>query len=276
MARLGGRLYVPSVHLADGIVTSPGWLLGVNAAGGAAAVLVGRHLRDGGERGLAFTGTLAAFVLAAQALNVPLVPGASAHVIGAGLLTLAIGPARAVLALVAVLVVQALLLADGGITALGINVLNIAVLPVLAVHGVHRLLGPGRLGLSAVLGTLLGNVLSALSLAFTLVAAAGVPAGLAFGWLVGIQALAGCVEGVLTALALGHLVKLAPGLLAATRTNTSALPPLLEGPSVPVRSRRMGFVWAALAVGIACALLPLATETPDALGRVVEHARPSP
>jgi len=197
-------------------------------------------------------------------------------VIGASLLTLALGPARAVLALVAVLVVQALLLADGGVTALGINALNIAVIPVLAVHAVYRVLGPNRLGLVAILGTLLGNTLSAACLALTLVFGAQVSAGLAFGWLLGIQALAGLIEGVLTALALAHLVKVAPGLLLATRSRAAALPPLLDESSVPARSRRAGFVWAALAVGIACALLPLATETPDALGRVVEHARPSP
>lgn len=264
------------MHLADGIVASPGWLIGANAAGGAAAALLCRGVRDEGTRGVAFTGTLAAFVLAAQALNVPLVPGASAHVIGASLLTLAIGPARAVLALLAVLVVQALLLADGGVTALGINALNIAVIPVLAVQAVRRLLGPQRLGLVAVLGTLAGNALAAASLALTLAAGANVPAELAFGWLVGIQSLAGLIEGVLTALALGHLTRVAPGLLAATRPAGAELPPLLEGAGAPVRSRRAGLVWAALAVGIACALLPLATETPDALGRVVERAQPSP
>lgn len=261
------------MHLADGIVTSPAWLLGANSAGAAAAALVAGRVRGQGTRGVAFTGTLAAFVLAAQALNVPLVPGASAHVIGAGLLTLAVGPARAVLALCAVLVVQALLFADGGVTALGINALNIAVLPVLAMHAVSRLCGPRRVALSAVLGTVVGSALGAASLALTLTLGAAVPASLAFGWLVGLQTLAGLIEGVLTALALRHLMTAAPGLLAAAGQHPH-LPPLLDEAAVPARSQRVALVWAALAVGLTCALLPLATEAPDALERVVQRAQP--
>ncbi len=260
------------MHLADGIVENPAWLIGANIVGAAAAVLVTRRVGAEGSRGVAFTGTLAAFVLAAQALNVPLVPGASAHVIGASLLTLAVGPARAVLALVAVLIVQALMFADGGVSALGINVLNIAVIPVLAVHVVHRLLGPKRLALTAVLGTVIGNALGASSLALTLVAGAGVPVVLAFGWLVGLQMLAGLIEGVLTALALRHLVKAAPGLLVAARPAPD-LPMMIDGSDDRPRSRRVGLLWATLAIGLTCALLPLATDVPDALERVVERSR---
>ena len=261
------------MHLADGIVENPAWLIGANIVGAAAAVLVTRRVGAEGSRGVAFTGTLAAFVLAAQALNVPLVPGASAHVIGASLLTLAVGPARAVLALVAVLIVQALMFADGGVSALGINVLNIAVIPVLAVHVVHRLLGPKRLALTAVLGTVIGNALGASSLALTLVAGAGVPVVLAFGWLVGLQMLAGLVEGVLTALALRHLVKAAPGLLVACSARARSAHD----------DRRLGrsssFAAGRAAVGDPGhrphlrALARSRTDLPDALERVVERSR---
>jgi cobalt/nickel transport system permease protein len=264
------------VHLADGIVESPAWLVGANAVGAAATAWVCRRMGEGARGGAAFTGSLAAFVLAAQAINVPLVPGASAHVIGAGLLTLAVGPARAVLALAAVLVVQALLLADGGISALGVNLLNIAVLPVAAVHATHRVLGPHRVGATAVLGTLVGNVLGAVSLAFLLVAGGGLAPGAAFGWLVGVQALAGLVEGSLTALALGHLTRLAPGLLSPKVGDAESAPELLDADEAPRRSRRAGVLWAALVVGITCALIPFASETPDALERVVERAHASP
>lgn len=262
------------MHLADGIVQSPVWLVGATALGVGSVALVARRLGEPGTRGVAFTGTLAAFVLAAQALNVPLLPGASAHVIGASLLTLAVGPARAVLALVAVLLVQALLLGDGGVSALGINALNIAVLPVLSVHVAARLLGPKRLGTVAVLGTLLGSTLGGASLATLLVFGAGFPSSLTYGWLVGVQALAGLGEGVLTALAIRHIQSLAPGMLAAARSPAANAPALLDDSGASTRN--VGLAWAALAVALACALLPLASHTPDALERVVEHARPSP
>jgi cobalt/nickel transport system permease protein len=266
------------VHLADGILESPTLLIGANAAGAALALLVARAGAKDDRRSAAFTGTLAAFVLAAQALNVPLVPGASAHVIGAGLLTVALGPGRAVLALLAVLLVQALLFADGGLTVLGINALNIAVLPVLAVHAIRRVLGPRRVALAAGIGTLLGNILGALGLGTLLWAGAGVPAHLSFGWLVAVQALAGLAEGTLTWLAIRHLATRMPSLSRAAPRAARTVPQRLDRLASAhwhVEQRR-GLAWAAIAVGVALALLPLASATPDALARVLEQVRPSP
>lgn len=256
------------MHLADGILTHPGVLIGANAVGAAVGALVLRSSERAGERSVVWTGTLAAFVLAAQALNVPLVPGASAHVIGAGLLTLALGPGRAALALLAVVCVQALLFADGGITTLGINALHIAFIPTLSMHFVARRLGPSRLELAAVLGTLLGNALSAASLACLLTLGATVSPGLAFGWLVGMQSLAGVIEGGLTALAVRQLRARAPGSLHAAQTAARTPTP------AATTDRRRGLAWAAIALAVVVLLLPLASHAPDALDRVVGQARP--
>ena len=263
------------MHLADGVVASPGLLVALNATGAAAAALA---LRAGGgrRRSVAWTGTLAAFVLAAQNVNVPLVPGASAHVIGAGLLTLLVGPAQAVLALLAVLVVQALVLADGGVTVLGINALTIAVIPVLAVHLARRWLGAERLAWAAVLGTFAGNVGGALVLATTLVLGAGVPPSLAFGWLLGVQAMAGLIEGVLTALAVRQLAARAPALVALWPSARAGIPEPLDGARIPQIERRRGLAWAAVALGVVLVLLPFASRTPDALARVVDQVRAGP
>jgi len=266
------------VHLADGILESPTLLIGANAAGAALALLVARSGSADERKSAAFTGTLAAFVLAAQALNVPLVPGASAHVIGAGLLTVALGPGRAVLALVAVLMAQALLFADGGLTVLGINALNIAVLPVLAVHATKTALGPRRVALAAGIGTLLGNVLGALSLGTLLWAGANVPAHLSLGWLVAVQGLAGLAEGILTWLAIRHLATWMPSLTGKAPSTPDDVPRRLDRAAATHwrAEQRRGLAWAAIAVGVALVLLPLASGTPDALARVLEQVRPSP
>ncbi|HMJ14476.1 MAG TPA: energy-coupling factor ABC transporter permease, partial [Polyangiaceae bacterium] len=146
------------MHLADGVLSSIPVAVSLNLCGAVSAALVGSRSRGLGEQ-VAWTGTLAAFVLAMQALNLPLLPGASAHAMGAGLLTLALGPAPAMLAMSAVLAVQALLLADGGISVLGINILNMAVIPVLMVQACRHLFGASRAGLmtTAVVGTTLGS-----------------------------------------------------------------------------------------------------------------------
>jgi cobalt/nickel transport system permease protein len=257
------------VHLADGIVSPAPLMLGLNLAGAVAVAVALRSVFSGSSRAVAWTGTLAGFVLAAQALNVPLVPGASAHVVGTGLLALALGPGRAIIALTAVLLVQALLLADGGITVLGVNVIHLAVLPALAVHALRRLLGesPRALVVAAVAGTALGNVLGAASLATLLVFEAGAPLLLGYGWLVGVQALAGILEGVLTALAVRSLIGRAPGLLRAQSCGPRPLDVDVEGHT----GSRRGLRLAAVAVLAALALLPFASSTPDALEVVLEH-----
>jgi len=253
------------VHLADGVFTEPAVVAGLDLVGAGALGIAVRHAdaRDG--RVTAFTGTLAAFVLAAQAINVPVLPGTSAHVIGATLVTLAVGPARAVIALTAVLIIQALVLGDGGITVLGINVLDLAVLPTLSVELVARVLGRSGLALrtTAVLGTLLGNVAGASALAAALVVGAGASARIAFPWLVGVHALTGLVEGILTALALGELERRAPDLLYSPSPESRDRP----------RSYRAAIAWTAVGIGVATALLPLTSAKPDALERFLAEPR---
>jgi cobalt/nickel transport system permease protein len=249
------------VHLADGILQNPALIVALDAVGvGAAALMVRRVERS--ERSPFWTGTLAAFVLAIQAVNVPAAPGASAHAIGAGLLAFTLGSAEAVLALSAVLVAQALLFADGGLSVIGINLLNIAVIPVIFVELARRLFGRRRLALSAIVGVTLGNALAASSLALALVLGAGVRPAAAFGWLVGVQTLAGLVEGIITAIALRELASRAPALLTPSRR------------SMRLPGRQLAF--AAAFVGVALALVPFATDLPDALGRALGQARPAP
>jgi cobalt/nickel transport system permease protein len=251
------------VHLADGILADPVLLVGLNAVGAAGVAVALRKASVSDGREAAWVGTLGAFVLAVQALNVPLGPGVSAHAIGAGLLSVTLGPARAVLALTGVLIVQALLLADGGVSALGINALNLAIVPVVCVHAARRLLGPTPAAVA--IGTALGSVAGASSLALTLVIGSGAPPALTFGLLVGIQALAGVAEGVLTALSLRALERRAPALVRGRAPGVATEP-----------ITRRGLALAALAIGFALALIPLASSRPDALEAVLERLRPAP
>jgi cobalt/nickel transport system permease protein len=250
------------VHLADGILTDPALVTGLNLVGAGALGMAVREVVDDGDRHLALTGTLAAFVFVAQAINVPLAPGASAHVIGATLLTLTVGAARAVVALSAVLLAQALLLADGGVVVLGLNMLHIAVLPVLTVALVRRLMpsGPNSLRWTAIVGTTLGNAAGAASLAGALVVGAGAEPMTALGWLLGVQTAAGLLEGLLTAAVVTRVQAIAPQLLSA--------PTQPRRPSAAPGAGRV-LAWATVAVGIALALSPLTSTTPDALDKVV-------
>ncbi len=260
------------MHLADGILDQPGLVVALDVAGAGAVAVALRRAFDAGSRDVAWTGTLAAFVLAAQAINVPLVPGASAHAIGTALLVLCLGPARAVVAITAVLLVQALLLGDGGLTVIGLNVLDMAVLPAIVTYGLSRMLGrsPRGLALTGFLGAWLGTTLGASLLASMLVIGAGAPVKMTFAWLVGVQALAGIAEGVLTAVAVRELARRAPRLLGIGST-LAGVPRSLDDVGTEPATPHRGARWAAAALVIAVILVPFASGTPDALAVVLRH-----
>lgn len=266
------------MHLADGIVQPTALVLGISACGVAGCALALRRGRIVGPSGAAWTGTLAAFVLAAQAVNVPVLPGASAHVVGGGLLTLALGPALSIAAMSAVLLMQALLLGDGGITMIGINLFNLALIPALTVEGARRLCGHSRrrLQVAAFAGTALSSVLGALSLSAVLIQAAAAPAGLTLSWLVGVQTLSGVAEGLLTAIIVGRLWGRAPALLRPKTQRVLSLDAAaLDADAEPASTAtRRGLAWAAALMVVAAMLVPLATSTPDALERVVASLTP--
>ena len=261
------------MHLADGIIDDTTLLAGVSCLSAAALVTALARVKKC-TRGAAWTGALSAFVLAAQAVNVPLVPGASAHVVGAGLMTIAVGPARAMVGMFAVLVVQALLFADGGVTTLLVNTFHLAVIPIAATHLLRVALTrpdePGeRAALVAVgLGSLLGNLLAALSLSTLLVLGAGAPPRLTFGWLVGVQGLAGVCEALLAMASLRYLARRAPALLALKQSSgPRALDERFAAPGV----RSFGLSGVLMLLGMCLLLVPFASQLPDALQLVLEQ-----
>jgi cobalt/nickel transport system permease protein len=118
------------MHLGNEAITPECAALAFGAAAGGlglAAVAARRELTSGRQAALA--AGLGALVFAAQAVNVPILPGSSAHLVGGVLLAWAVGPGLGAWVMTGVLLIQALVLGDGGIMALGANVLNMALLP---------------------------------------------------------------------------------------------------------------------------------------------------
>ena len=125
-----------ALHIADGLINLP------TSAMFAALALVGvafalrRASRELDERTAPIAGLTAVFIFAAQMLNFPVAAGTSGHLMGGALAAVLVGPYTATLALTIVLVIQALLFADGGLTAIGLNVFNLGVLGVWVSYGV--------------------------------------------------------------------------------------------------------------------------------------------
>lgn len=118
------------MHVPDGFLDAPTSV----ATGVVAAVVVGAALRGArrelDDRTAPMAGLVATFVFAAQMITFPVGAGTSGHLMGGALAAVLVGPWSAVLCLTVVLLVQALLMADGGITALGTNLSLIAIVTV--------------------------------------------------------------------------------------------------------------------------------------------------
>jgi cobalamin biosynthesis protein CbiM len=128
------------VHIPDGFIDLPtsAAFAGASAVAVAGAVKGARkHLS---EQSAPLAGLTAVFIFAVQMLNFPVAAGTSGHLIGAALAMVLVGPYAATLALVVVLIIQAFLFADGGLTALGLNIFNMGVISVWASFAVFMLL----------------------------------------------------------------------------------------------------------------------------------------
>src|SRR3954447_8977692 len=127
------------MHIPDGFLSTDVAL----ACAVPAVLCVGIGLRrasvDLDERRVPLLGVTAAFVFAAQMLNFPVAGGTSGHFLGAALAAILLGPWLACLTLAVVIGVQAFVFADGGITALGANILNMGVIGALLVGGLMHL-----------------------------------------------------------------------------------------------------------------------------------------
>lgn len=209
------------MHIPDGFINATTSL----GAGLISATGVGFSLRRAAEfieeRQAPLAGLLAAFIFALQMLNFPVAAGTSGHFMGALLAAVLVGPWVAVLIMAVVLGMQSVLFADGGLTALGLNILNLALIAVfggwLVFLGARKVLPTGRTGVMVASG--LAGAASVLA------AAAGFVAEYAIGGMgtapvnavgvamLGVHVVIGAVEGVLTALIVGGLLSVRPDLV---------------------------------------------------------------
>ena len=213
------------MHIPDGFVDAPTSLAaGVVAAGGIAV-----SLRQAGKDALdaraPLTGLVAAFVFAGQMLNFPVASGTSGHLIGGVLAAVLVGPWLGSLALSVVLAVQALLFADGGLSALGLNIVNMAFVPAFVGYGIYwlvrRVLPATRAGVLAAtaVSALLSVVLAALAFTveYALGGNGGAPVGAVAVAMVGVHVLIGLGEAAITTLTVGAVLTSRPDLVYGAR-----------------------------------------------------------
>ncbi|MGW0774672.1 energy-coupling factor ABC transporter permease [Streptomyces sp. NPDC002835] len=231
------------MHVPDGFINAPvSVAAGVVAAGAVAVSLRGARRELGGspaalpgaDRTAPLAGLVAAFVFAVQMLNFPVAAGTSGHLLGGALAAILVGPFTGVLCIAVVLLMQGILFADGGLTALGVNITVMGVVTVLVAYGLFRGLVKilPRTRRSVTGASFVAALVSvpASAAAFTLVYAVGgvteVPVGSVLTAMVGVHVLIGVGEAVITMLTVGAVVAVRPDLVYGAR-----------GLSVPLKLR---------------------------------------
>ena len=213
------------MHVPDGFLDAPTSV----ATGAVAVVAVGVALRGArrelDDRTAPLAGLVAAFVFAVQMLNFPVASGTSGHLMGGALAAVLVGPYTGLLCTSTVFIVQALLFADGGITALGTNIDLMGLVTVLTGWVVFRLLMavlPKRLASVAPAAGIAAFVsVPVAALCFVGLYAVGGTADLPLDTLatamVGVHLLIGIGEGVITGLAVGSIIAVRPDLVHGAR-----------------------------------------------------------
>jgi cobalt/nickel transport system permease protein len=213
------------MHMSDGLLNAPTSLLFVAVAVAGVGVALAKARGDLDDKTAPMAGLVAAFVFATQMLNFPVLPGVSGHLLGGALAAILVGPWVGALCVTIVLVVQSLFFADGGVTALGANVTNMALIGTavgyLTAVALRRLATRGKGGLAVVafVSALVNTVLA--SFGFVLEYAVGGQGGVAFGTVavavLGVHVLIGIGEGLITAVTVTAVAAARPDLVHLLR-----------------------------------------------------------
>ena len=202
------------MHIPDGFVDIPTSLAfaGLSAAGLALSLKGAKSSLD--EKTAPLAGLTATFIFAVQMLNFPVAAGTSGHLLGGALAAVLVGPWAASLALTVVLLMQGLLFADGGLTALGLNVFNMSFLGVWAGYAIFVMVknilpkNKSSVSVAAFLAGLISVPCAAAGfvLQFAIGGTATFSITQVFTAMLGTHILIGIGEGIITALAVGAVM----------------------------------------------------------------------
>jgi len=234
------------VHAPDGFINAPvSAAAGVVAAGAIAVGLRGAR-RELDERTAPLAGLVAAFIFAVQMLNFPVAAGTSGHLLGGALAAILVGPFTGILCVSVVLLMQAVLFADGGLTALGVNITDMAIVTTVVAYalfrGLVKVLPRTRRSVTAASFAAALVSVPASAVVFTLLYAIGGTADVSLGKvataMVGVHVLIGIGEAVITALTVGAVIAVRPDLVHGARGLTRKLKlrvngELVDAPDAP-------------------------------------------
>jgi cobalt/nickel transport system permease protein len=249
----------PALHIPDGflslVVSIIFWIATI------ALLLVATRKTQGelGERQIPLMGVMAAFIFAGQMINFPVAGGTSGHLLGGALAAIILGPWAGMLVMASVIGLQALLFQDGGLVVMGANIFDMGLLTALIGFGLYRsVAGQSRSVRLAVAGVAawLSVMAAALLTSLQLWLSGTSPLAVVIPAMLGVHALIGIGEALITVAALSFIMQTRPDLL-----------------DIEAVKARGGQSWAVAGLIIALVVVlfsPLASADPDGLERVAE------
>ena len=209
------------MHIPDGFINAPTSLAAGAVAAGGVGVSLRRAAQTLQEKQAPLAGLVAAYIFAVQMLNFPVAAGTSGHLLGGALAAVLVGPWAGALCVSVVLLVQGLLFADGGLSALGLNIVNMALVTAWGGYAVflllRRALPATKTSVTVSAGVAAGISVVLASLVFVVEYAiggnGGASVGTVFAAMVGVHTLIGIGEGIITALTVGVVLGVRPDLV---------------------------------------------------------------
>jgi len=195
------------LHIPDGFLDAKTWVATTVVGAGALSYSLKKVREEFNERLIPVMGVLAAFIFAAQMINFPIAGGTSGHLLGATLATVLLGPWCSGLIISTVLIIQCLFFNDGGLTALGANILNMAFIGSLVAYGVYKLVsGKSRFEQAAIFLAAWSSVIAAALVATVELALSGtVPFHVALAAMLSWHFLIGIGEGLITVVVVSYV-----------------------------------------------------------------------
>ena len=259
------------MHMADALVSAPVAITSAVAAASLIAVASNKVKHSQRDDIIPLMGMMGAFVFAAQMINFAIPgTGSSGHIIGGVLLAAILGPWAAFLALSSVIIIQCLIFADGGLMALGCNIINMAAVSTLISYPLvyrpiaRKSLSPFRLMTAAIAASVIALQLGALgvSLQTELSGITALPASLFIGFMLPIHLAIGAVEGLATGAVLVFLAKYRPDTLFAYSD--------ISKPKGKTKLMSVIGIFAAVTLFLSLGFSWLASDLPDGLEWSVE------
>ena len=206
------------MHIPDGFLSVAVWASLWGVAILILVIAVWRTNKKLGDRHVPLLGVLAAFIFAAQMLNVPVAGGTSGHMLGGVLIAVFVGPLAGSIVMGSIFGVQAVFFQDGGITTMGANIINMGLIGTILGYLIYQSVkkavkGDRGMIIGAGVAAWIAVVVASAACAFELAASGTSPIGIALPAMVGIHAIIGIVEAAITIAVISSVLKTRADLL---------------------------------------------------------------